>query len=213
MNPIDLLNTVNQFYDQAFNKLIAITFGLLAFIGVIVPIAVGWLQLRTLRAEKSSLLNELRSDINAEREAIEDKINGQVEERMRKFKSEYDLKFEETAKNIRKSSASAKGRAHHLQGNGMLAGKYNDFGMSDFSYAASLYFAAGEEGNARRCIDVVIEKCLPEMSSNCFNEHNVEKIGGRLIKTLEENNQNSRYEDDIESVKREMAKAYNRAKA
>jgi hypothetical protein len=213
MNPIDLLNTVNQFYDQAFNKLIAITFGLLAFIGVIVPIAVGWLQLRTLRAEKSSLLNELRSDISAEREAIESKINDQVEERMQKFKSEYDSKFEEMAKNIRKSSASAKARAHHLQGKGMLDGKYDDLGMSDFSYAASLYFAAGEESNARRCIVIVIEKCLPDMNSNCFNEHNVDNIGKRLIKTLEENNQNSRYEDDIESLRREMTKASSRAKA
>ena len=62
MNPIEVLNMVNTFYDQAFSRLLIITFGIVAFIGVIIPIAVGWLQSRSLRAEKNSLLNELKAE-------------------------------------------------------------------------------------------------------------------------------------------------------
>jgi len=38
MDPVELLSTVNAFYDQAFNKLMTVTFGVLTIIGLFVPL-------------------------------------------------------------------------------------------------------------------------------------------------------------------------------
>ncbi len=210
MDPIELLSTVNQFYDQAFNRLLIITFGLITFIGVAIPIAVGWLQLRTLRAEKASLLEELKSDIHSEIKCTDEIINKKVQEQIETLKSIYDIKFEEIATNIEKSSASAKARAHHLQANNLLTEAREDLGISDLCYATSLYFTAEEEANARRCMDTIINSCLPNLNSEHFEEHNINDICSELSSEIKKFNQNFRYNDDLKNLEREKTKASNR---
>ena len=211
MNPLEILTTVNAFYDQAFNRLLIITFGLIAFIGVIVPIAIGWLQLRTLRAEKGSLLNELRAEINAEREKVEEFIQSEVDKRIEIVKAQYDVKFEETAEKIRESSASALARTHHIQGHDSLTDNSGDFGIGDLCHAASLYFTGKEEDNARRCIVLITNQCLPKISSAKYIEHKIKDSCDGLVKSIKKNNQNSRYKDDLDELEHQMSLASSRS--
>lgn len=212
MNPIDLLTTVNDFYDKAFSRLLITTFGIIAFIGVIIPIAVGWLQLRSLRSEKNSLLNELITELSSERQASERKMKEEVEAQIKLVKKDYEKQFIEMAASIKKSSASATARAHHLQGIATLEANLMDLGITDFSQAARQFFVAGEEDNARRAIAVICQQCLPKINAEQYNDHEIEKACDDLISEVQKHNDNSRYHDDIVLMKKEMRGASSRAK-
>jgi hemerythrin-like domain-containing protein len=213
MNPIELLNTVNKFYDQAFGRLLIITFGIVAFIGVVIPLAVGWLQSRSLRAEKNSLLNELKAELLSERSEAERKVTEEIKSQMDLFKKSYEERFVKIMDTIKESSASSTARAHHLQGNANIEEASEAFGISDFCHAASNFFASGEEDNARRGIQLITQTCLPKLDSILYKENNVEECCNKLIEIIIKHNGNSRYADDILSIKREMQKASTRARS
>jgi len=213
MNPIELLTTVNDFYDKAFNKLLVSSFGIIAFIGVIIPIAVGWLQTRSLRSEKKSLLNELRSDLSSERDAVEKEIKEEVERQIKVVKDDYEKRFAEVTSSIEKSSASALARAHHLQANSTIDNSAAGFGLRDFCHAAVKFFVAGEEDNARRTLSTVYEHCLPKITSELYKEYDAETFCNDLIGEIKKNNTNNRYADDIVCIRKEMQNASIRTKA
>jgi len=204
---MELLTTVNDFYDKAFTRLLVTAFGVTAFIGVIVPIAVGWLQMRSLRSEKTSLLNELRAELSSEREGMEARIKEEVETQVKIIKDEYEERFTKITKEIRKSSASSLARAHHLQGKAALNNSEAAFGAPDLFHAAAIFFEAGEEANARRTIVFLSEDCLPKVCSEHYKEFELEKCCETLISEIEKHNENSRYDDDIALIRRDVQRA------
>lgn len=210
MDPTTLLTTVNAFYDQAFNKLLLITFGLIAFIGVIVPLAIGWVQLRTLRAEKGSLLNELRSEVEAERASVRSHIDELVGERVDAIRTEYEKRFSDLAAELEVAASAAEARSFHLQGNTYRTSKTPHLGITDYCHAAPLYIAAADEANAQRCIRNLIEDCLPKTNSEQYKKFKVEENCNRLIKALKKENTNGRYVNDIDKLERQMEKASSR---
>lgn len=210
MDSLEILNAVNAFYDQSFTRLLTATFGLIAFIGVLVPLLVGWVQLRTLRAEKGALLAELKLEIAKEREALRSEIEGQVEERVETLRTEYEARFEEISKKLKRSSEMVHARTHHLQGLSFInRGKFH-LAIEDFCHAAPLYIKAGDEANAQRCLRSLVEKALPRTTANQYLQFKIDDKCKALVADLEEHDENGRYQNDIQRIEREMDKAKKR---
>lgn len=211
MDPTQILTAVSSFYDQAFNKLLAATFGLIAFIGVIVPLLVGWFQLRTLRAEKSSLLAELRLEISNEREEMRAQIDTGVQEQVSKLRVEFENRFDELSKKIERSSAMAIARTHHLQGTVFNNREKYHLAVGDFCHAASMYIKANDEANAQRCLRLLTETCLPKTTSSNLEKFKGDESCKELIKDLDRNNENGRYTNHIGRIERELQRSRERA--
>ena len=211
MSPIELLSAVNEFYDQAFNRLLAITFGILAFIGVLVPIIVGWVQVRSLRQEKGSLLAELRSEIHSERAELREAIEANVREEMQILQRELEQRVEKLSSDLKESSALAEARSFHLQGLNFIRAKDPKHAVSDLVSASINYLVGKSEANAQRCISLVYESCLPEVDRDQYAEFKMEKSCKKLLKKLEEANENGRYADHIQEIERQMERSAARA--
>lgn len=211
MNPIELLSTVTNFYDQAFNKLMAVTFGVIAFIGVLVPIVVGWVQTRNLKSEKSALLSELRQEIASEREEIRKTIEASVRAEMSELRIETQARLKSLADEIERAAASADASTFHLQGVSRFQSGFFGMAAGDFAHSAYRYIDAKDEANAQKCISILVHDCLPKMSADDYKEYKVEKVCNRLLKELRACNENGRYTNSIADIEREMEVASKRS--
>lgn len=210
MDPMSLLAAVNAFYDQAFNKLMAATLGLVGLIGIAVPLIVGWVQTRSLRSEKNSLLSELRKELEAEREQLQSSANQEVANRIRAFEEKANKRFEEVAKSITIAQSAAEGRTFHVQANFSMQKGLAGVALEDYVTAVQLYMAAKDQMNIQRCIEQVHAACLPACKKLDFDLCNVEKYVSELITTLTDNNSESRYTNSIQKIERELREAKER---
>lgn len=211
MSPLELLAAVNGFYEQAFNRLLATTFGTIAFIGVLVPIVVGWVQVRSLRQEKGSLLNELRAEINDERASVRDAIEASVREEMRGLQNKLESRIEELTNDLARSSSLAEARSFHLQGLNSFRSKRPHHAIKDFVTAAVDYIKGHSEANAQRCMNLISDDCLPKINKDQYSEMKIEKSCNELIEKLREINEHDRYSDHIHKIEVQMEKASSRA--
>lgn len=209
MNPIELLQTVNSFYDQAFNRLLVITFGLIAFIGIFVPLVTGWLQLKSLRAEKAALLAELRLQLDTERDALAKEVEKSVEERFSTIESAYEEKIDNLSEQLEIAYAIAEARSFHLQGRSNLK-NHPARSIEDFCHATAGYLDGKDEANAQTCARVITENCLPRISSEEYKSNKIEKFCTDTIECLRKHNENGRYQHFIDRMERAMDSASTR---
>lgn len=210
MDPVELLSTVNAFYDQAFNKLMTVTFGVLTFIGVLVPLGVGIVQVRSIRNEKESMLRDLRAEIEKEREAVRHSIEVGIKEEMARVRADLEARIDHVSHELRKSSAAATARAFHLQGRGFTDKGKCSLAIDDLTTAARLYIDAGDEANAQRCINLVIETCLPKTNADDYKKFKLKECCDPLMKKLLECNENGRYINAMQALERAMEAASGR---
>lgn len=207
MSPVELLLAVNTFYDQAFNRLLALTFGIIAFIGVLVPIVVGWVQLRSLKQEKESILVELRQEVSDEREQIKKAIEESVRLEMRGLQEELNARMEGLERRLEISSALAEARSFHLQGLNSVRAKNPQNAVHDLASATASYINAENEANAQRCLNVIVDTCLPATNKYQYVELRLEKHCNTLLDKLKKHNRNECYTNYIQRIESQMDKA------
>ncbi len=61
-----ILDAANAFYQNAFNQLIAITLGVLGFVGILLPVLFGLYEKRLYRIERETLEVSLKEDLRDE---------------------------------------------------------------------------------------------------------------------------------------------------
>ncbi|EKO3486424.1 hypothetical protein M3924_002042 [Vibrio fluvialis] len=132
----ELLEKVNSFYSTSFNQLMTLMIGLIAFIGVFVPLLFAYYQNR-----KSAL----------ELEAMEAKIDQKIEqaklELLGNIEQEISLCLESLSKGNEKKVNSLASGIYHIQANNQLnSGKYKNAGNS-IATAISFAVEAEEELN------------------------------------------------------------------
>ena len=210
MSPLELLEALNAFYDQAFNRLLAITFGTIAFIGVLVPVVVGWVQLRSLRQEKDSILAELKQEVNRERDQIKQAIEENVRLEMRGLHKELEARMEALSRKLEISTALAEARSFHLQALNSVKAKEPHNAVHSLTSATASYIDAGNEANAQRCLSIIIDACLPATDRSQYAAMKMEQHCSALVQKLNKHNHNQRYENYIQKIEREMGKASTR---
>ena len=213
MDPLEVLNQVSAFYSQAFDKLLAITFGLIGLIGIAVPVLVGWVQLKSLRSEKHSLLNELRKELEAEREQLREHAESEIQGRVKEAEEKYNERFETIAEDLRIARESAEARSFHLQARINSDLESYATAIHDYCIATSHYISANDDANAQRCMDQINNECLPQIDKTTYAREKIEKRCLELIEILKETNTNSRYSNYIQRIEWSSEQARDREPA
>ena len=196
----ELLEKVNSFYSTSFNQLMTLTIGLIAFIGVFVPLLFAYYQNR-----KSTL----------ELEALEAKIDQKIEqskiELLNNIEQEISLCLESLSKdNEKKVNALASG-IYHIQANNQLSsGKYKNAANS---IAAAISYAVdgGEELNLGRQLIILTKKILPNLTAK--EEPNIDGLDDMIdaiVNKISVLNENGRYTDAILDLVKAAGKARER---
>ena len=184
MDPIQILEMVNAFYSDAFNKLITITVLIVGFGGFVLPFILQYIQNVSLRKErdvlKSQLLDELSKDLN---EAFQEQ--------------ETNLKFQ-----LQKDYIQATGQLRFLQGRINFQNKLFAQATEDCIVASINYLNCENERDLQRAINTLISDCLPNLYAIDFtnNLNNLDMLFTDLLQALAANNQNGRYSDSIQYI-------------
>ena len=123
LSAIEILNHLDTFYNNAWNKLILFTTILLAVVGILIPLIISWLQTRNLKLKEENLRKELEADYKK-------KISVVKEDLLKEIKSQFEQKISDFETKQEVLRAELKGLHFHLQANATgvdSKGKLTDF--------------------------------------------------------------------------------------
>lgn len=163
LSPLEVLEKLDAFYTNAWEKLIIYNTVFLALIGIIIPLIIQWWQTRNLKIREEVLkleLNDLFADKSKE---LEDKILGVIDE---KFKTE----IEKIEKKVERIKSELRGTQFHLQANILDSDKEK---MVSLVFAAEHYIDGEDFANLMTILSMLkesITKITKEDISNMLAE-------------------------------------------
>lgn len=199
MEPNEILKSVNDFYQQAWDKLILYSTILIAFIGVIVPILFTLLQNRTQLIREDAIKKELGNFFDSKLKEMETALEASI---TKKFEGQINKINKKIDDKINLVDAGV----YHIQGN-----MY--FDKEKYLLAIMSYFVAGEgylKGKDYANLEVInknIKQTIPNLPINELKtaQEEDEIKPYEYISLLMKNNENGLFTDIIGELKKEMS--------
>jgi hypothetical protein len=189
---INLIEKIDSFYNNAWNKLIIVVSIAITIVGVVVPFFVQWYQKRVMRQNEIALKKEMELQILKIKAEIEADIIKKMEE-----------KNKENESKLKRIHASLNAKFFHLQANNNI--QKNDFkgAIGDLIIAATDYLFCKDNQNLRRVLNIITTGCLPKLSRQEVDEIKISTGNDLdlLITLLEKNDKEKIYTDNIREIK------------
>lgn len=187
-----VLEKLNQFYSSSFSQLVTITTGLLAFVGVVVPILITFYQNRQFRQEQNYILKALEE---SKIELIKH-VESEVTQKFELEKKRRDEEITMLRGEFEKASQISRGGVCFVQANNLLKQSSFTGAMNSYIDAIQCFIKAEDELNFQRASKMLIDSCLPKILKDDFEcrEKYDEKIRNIAVQ-LEKINSNGRYTD------------------
>ena len=205
---IQILEKVNAFYVGAFSQLVTFTVGLLALVGVLIPIGIASYQNRQMKRDQKVLTERIENELNAVRVALSEQIAKDISEKEAAIKLLIDEAKKEISHQLEKIDELAIARSFHLQ----AISHYRTSpasGASDCLASVRAYAKGGDEQNLRAIISIWGE-CIENVTEEDFKVFDLAEDSQKTIEALTELNGNGRYVEDIRSIKRGIEEAKTR---
>lgn len=203
-----IISNINSMY----NNVIAITFGLLGFVGVALPLFLSFHQKRQLKADHAALTETISNEIDTAKAKLMEKIREDLAEEISAVDQKVTGIKSEMSQAISKNEALIDAKIHHLQAVSSVTdknyiGAYNDCVSSMTNYAR-----AQAETNLPTVMDALLTKIiLPKLKKKDFETNIDMKINlEKAIVVIEGINNNGRYDTLIRPLKIALNEAINR---
>lgn len=186
MESIELLKSVDEFYNSAWNKLMVYSSVLIAIVGIIIPIILTWWQNRTLKIKEESIKMELEA-------TYEQRFADLMTEMYDFIHLEFEYRFEDFDNKVEAS----KGYSLHMLAN-------NHFDANDITNGIISLCSAGSaflKGNDFKNL-LLVNDNLEGYFEN-LEKSQIEEIGqlanqpNRFVTELIERNENNIFSDFI----------------
>lgn len=199
MDPIELLEHVDNFYNSAWNKIILFTSILFAIVGVFIPLLISWLQKRALNLKETALKNEMKillaAEIEAAKSDLNDTLNSSITKMISKLKED-----------VSKELNSTNGRVFHLQGNVNVNNNKFKIAIESFINAGNSYLKGENYINLNR-VNLQIVDNINHLTQNDIDE--IGDLGSDIniyVNELKNNNKNNVLSNDIRLIKSKLHK-------
>ena len=184
MEAIEIINSVEQFYNSAWDKLIFVISISVVFLGFFIPLIINWWQKRSLKIAEDSLKDDLTKFIT----------------------DEFIKKSEKLEELFDKKMSAVEAKTFHLQGNIHENDELYDRALTSFIIAGYKYLQGEDFVNLIRINNLIITT-MPKLTEEQLEELETEdKQPSGYIKELEENNVNGIFHDVIKDIKRAITK-------
>lgn len=199
MESQEILKAVNDFYQQAWDKLLIYSGILVGVVGIIIPILFNWLQNRTISIREEAIKKGLENNFNSKVREIEEKLIVLVDEKLEK-------KSNEIQKTLRDHLSAVEAGVLLVQGiSNVRIGNLKD-ALSDFCGAGKLALESNDIANLQR-INNNLNMLIPTMSKeDLVSIQEEESQPTEYFSLLEKNNSKSQYSDLLMALKREVSK-------
>lgn len=207
---MEILNAVNSFYNDAFNRLLSYTIAIIALVGVLLPLVATLFQWRTLKSEKEVLERSIIEEVSRTSSTISSEVEKQVTAAMAIKEAALVARMNARIEVLEARAQQAQAGLFHLQGNVQLRSEFHAIACMDFCRATTLYLSANDELNLQRTLRLLIVDSLPHITGTEFLEFDIDSSLQELIDCLSNANTNARYTDAIRDIRSELKKARDR---
>jgi hypothetical protein len=168
-----IMNNINTLYSNALGQLITFTIGILAFVGVLLPLIISFLQNRQLKADHKNLNEKISLDIQAAKIVLNKDIKNEIVKEIEEFKEEIlKLQQEMNKENIRKMTV-IEAKTYHVQAVTQILSRDYPTAFQDLMTAIVSYVEADDELNVQAALNDSNMHDLPHLKKIDF-EHNIE---------------------------------------
>jgi hypothetical protein len=193
MNPLEILQHLDTFYNNAWNKLILYTTILLAVVGILIPLLISWLQARSLKLKEENLLELLKAENLKNIDTLKKELFEEVEEEFKKTKRVISSRLMELR-------AELKGLHFHLQAN--TAQNTPVEKLIDYIIASNYYIECKDYQNLNTTIGCICDE-LCKVSKTELKEIEEEHTGiESLVSELAQINENGAFSKQIRDLRR-----------
>ena len=203
-----ILESVYSFYSDAFNSLLQLTIAVIAVVGVIVPLLLGWFQNRQARIENASMRREIDSLVSEK--VVE--LRALLKEELSKGIAEYDERMKVLEASFReeltKKSERVTGGIFQVQGNMLADAKHYPEAVESMKDAVESYCKSRELYNLQRVLNVLEETCIPRFDKTTFDEvDELESNINAIIDNVSALEVDHLFDDQMRRFKRLLAEA------
>jgi hypothetical protein len=193
-----ILEKLNSLYAGAISQLITYTVGVLAFVGLLIPVFIAALQRRQLKQDHESMLARLSTEVAAAKAELVKSLSEesiQTEERLREAleSTKAELKAE-----MNRANAGHKAHAFHIQAQNLQAGATSR--IEDCLLATSNYVIAGDEFNLRTILNVCNGLWKTAKLEDLEHIPNFDEAFNEGLAALRTLNKTGRYSADIQAL-------------
>jgi hypothetical protein len=199
---LDVMNSVNEFYSGAFDKLFEFVLALIALFGVVLPILFQVYQKRALKGEMATLFDEKKTDLLKQ-------IGAKFEEE----KKNNEKSLAEKSADIEKKLIRTEGYTFQIQGNMLAEQKHYLHAAESYLTAARRYCKSESGENLINILTVcLINGVLPKLLKKDIEKDSLKEGFDKLIKQLTEINKNGFLSDSIRKFEEALSEARKREK-
>jgi hypothetical protein len=208
-----ITSNINSLYSNAISQLTSYTFGVIAVVGVLMPIIVSVIQSKSLKAEKENLEKYISDEVSKIKSTLRNEISNELMLLIQSEESKLISLIEQKYKILEDKLECANARSFHLQGNSLVAKGYYAMAVEDFCASTKGYLKGSDELNGQRTLRILIQDCLTKINKDDYESNELDESLDGLQEFLAEINQNSRYSDQLAKLGRERKTAKNRNRA
>lgn len=149
---IDLIDKVDNFYNNAWNKLILFGSILFAIVGVFIPLVIQWYQKRTLKLSEETLKNNLKKELKTE------------------LLAEIKEQFDENEKKLKTLNASANAKILFSQAKFSVEKNSYKGALGEIVTASISSLECNDFRTLQELLDFLLNSCLPFLSVEEIND-------------------------------------------
>lgn len=148
-NQIDIIDKVDTFYNNAWDKLILV--GVVAFgiIGIIVPVIIQWYQKRTLKISEELMKKDIESQVSKMKAGILIELAPQIEGEFKKYEKKIKI---------------LNAKTFLIQGKLNLEKNYYHPALGNFIAASFSFIVSDDYQNLQHALHLILNDCLPYLS-------------------------------------------------
>lgn len=166
LNEVDIVQKIDAFYNNAWNKLIFIITVGFTIVGVIIPLFIQWLQKKTLKTSEELLKKEIETRTIEIEKNITTKLLQSIEE-----------KFKAYEKEIKITRATGKAKTSFAEGKYNLEKNDYDRALGDFIISAYACIESDDHKTLQDIVKNILDNCLPFLSKEEIEDLKIAKNG------------------------------------
>ncbi len=201
---LEILEKIDTFYSNSFGTLVTLTFSILAFAGILIPILIAYIQNRQVKHETLLLIKKIEDESLQQAKENENKINALLEKERKKIESQL-LKLED---DLNKKLSNSEAGLFHIQAQHHRDKEFYALATVDYCTAAEGYIDGNDELNLGRVLYALKSECIEKLTATDFKTSDklLDSIN-ELVEKLSSQNTNGRHYDTISEIKRKLSQA------
>lgn len=204
LTPLQLLEHVDAFYNNAWIKLIIYITSIFAIVGILVPLFVQWLQRRFFLLRE----NKIESNLKIYCDQLKSTIASDINDKFRQEKEKIEKELENMKKDLDNKTSLAKAMVFHAQGRSLYVEKDYFDALKSYLCTIEGYIIGNDQLNLQTALKIISE-CMDKIY--CEDLENLKYDGcdiDKTIKLLGDNNDG----DKLTSFIRDLKKSYGNLK-